>query len=105
MPQQNYNFFGQAPAQMDASQSPQMLAQQMALQEFNNPTSAQTAPAQSGGGMGGINPQALAKMLMQSQPQTPTPNAGTYQRPNMFGDAYAGMPQQPFSGFQFGGGS
>lgn len=59
---QSYNFFGLGPGQMAPSQDPALLAQQMALQEYNNPTSSQTQSAS--GGMGGINPQSLAKMMM-----------------------------------------
>ncbi len=71
MPPKSYNFFGLGPGQMDASQSAPVLAQQMALQEYNNPTSSQTQPSQSGG-MGAINPQALAKMMIGKQSLTPS---------------------------------
>lgn len=60
MPPKTYNFFGQSPGQMDASQSPKMLAQAMALQEFNNPTSAQASSISSAPS---IDPKALAAML------------------------------------------
>jgi len=61
MPPKSVNFFGLGPGQMDASQSPALLAQQMALQEYNNPTSSQAQPSSGGGGM---NPQVLAKAMM-----------------------------------------
>lgn len=57
---QSYNFFGLGPGQMDASQAPALLAQQMALQEYNNPTSSQT----QGGSSGGISPKMLGDMMM-----------------------------------------
>lgn len=60
MPQQSYNFFGLGPAQQQASQDPALLAQQMALQEYNNPTSSQTSGSQGGG----MDMSALAKMMM-----------------------------------------
>lgn len=73
MPPKSYNFFGLGPGQMDASQSPQALAQAMALQEFNNPTSSQTQPSQSGGSS--INPQMLAKMMMKNDQTGVSPEA------------------------------
>lgn len=56
---QSYNFFGMSPAQQQAPVDPSLLA----LQMYNNPTSSQTQPSQSAGA---INPQALAKMMMQN---------------------------------------
>lgn len=61
-----YNFFGQSPAPQAYSPSPQELALAMQLPEYNNATPANAQPSQSSGGMGGINPQMLAK-LMQSK--------------------------------------
>lgn len=65
MAAQSYNFFGQSPGQLDASQSPQMLAQQMALQEYNNPTSQGTSS--SSASSPSVSPQALAKMMQSKQ--------------------------------------
>ncbi len=77
MPPKGYNFFGLGPGQMQPSQDPALLAQQMALQQYNNPTSSQSS--QGGGGMGGMDLSALAKMMMQPQstPYTPSPNIVT----------------------------
>ena len=69
MPPQSYNFFGLSPAQQQAPPDPSILA----LQAYNNPTSSQAQPSQGGGGMGGMNPQALAKMMMQQQGGTGVP--------------------------------
>lgn len=72
MPPQSYNFFGMGPGQMAPSQNPALLAQQMQLQEYNNPTS-QNAQSSQGGGMGGIDPKSIAKMLMSQNGDTGVP--------------------------------
>lgn len=63
---QSYNFFGMGPAQMQAPPDPSILA----LQQYNNPTSSQAQPSS---GSNGINPQALAKMMMNQQQPVQTP--------------------------------
>lgn len=63
---QSYNFFGQSPGQQLPSQDPALLAQQMQLTPYNNPTSANAQPSPVNG-MGAANPQSLAKMMMPQQ--------------------------------------
>lgn len=62
MPPQPYNFFGMGPGQLQP-QDPALLAQQMQLQEYNNPTSANSQPSSAPA----IDPKMLAKMMMQGQ--------------------------------------
>ena len=79
---QSYNFFGMAPAQQQAPVDPNVLA----LQMYNNPTSSQSAPG-GNAGMGSINPQMLAQMMMKQPPSPAAMNPsgaegmGPYQLP------------------------
>lgn len=67
MPPQSYNFFGMGPGQLQPSQDPALLAQQMQLQEYNNPTS----PNAQSSNVPSIDPKMLAKMMMGGQTGVP----------------------------------
>lgn len=84
---QSYNFFGLGPGQQQAPVDPNILA----LQQFNNPTSPNAQPSSGGG----INPQMLAKMMMQKQ-QSPTIGeaSGPDSQMGYVGDFPSSMPSQ-----------
>lgn len=62
---QSYNFFGMGPGQQAPGQDPATLAAQMALQQFNNPTSS-SAQSSSSPSIPSIDPKMLAKLMMQN---------------------------------------
>ncbi len=91
---QSYNFFGLGPGQQQAPVDPNILA----LQAYNNPTSPNPQSSQAGGS--GINPQALAKMMMANQSQTPAGVPSNAQSWNTGAGPLPWLPQNalPWSG-------